>query len=113
MREEIKMEYVGYSALLITYYWYHPNGNYSLENVPYLCDGNFSDFKERVLNYIGASVSDKTWIKRAISDCAHDFYQKELKHNTRQFLMAHICLPLVEKLHGMKLLKYYFNHVMF
>ena len=84
MREEIKMEYVGYSALLITYYWYHHNGNYSLENVPYLCDGNFSDFKERVLNYIGASVSDKPWIKRAISDCAHDFYQKELKHNTRQ-----------------------------
>ena len=84
MKEEIKIEYVGYAAMLMTYYWYRNNGEASIECVPYIREGDFTDFRERVLNYIGVNSNDKSWIKRAISDCAHDFFQKELKHNTRQ-----------------------------
>lgn len=84
MREEIKLEYVGYAAMLITYYWHTHQGNYSLNNVPYISAGDFVDFRERVLKYVGVMGSETSWIKRTISDCAHDFFQKELKHNTCQ-----------------------------
>ena len=83
MKEELKIEYVGYAAMLLTEYWYCHSGDVSIEKVPYLSNCNFTDFKQGVLNYIGGS--DHAWIKRAISDCAHDFLQKELQQNTRHF----------------------------
>ena len=51
-KEEIKLEYIGYSAILITYYWYTQRGGMiDINKVPYIGNGKYQDYNSYGLLY--------------------------------------------------------------